>query len=364
MARRPDRPVTIRQKNRKRKSAPALPSGGPADSPADDGAPSPATAATDRPRPAPKPRPKRRDQLKTEDLQALADMDRDAFASMMAGTVPLRRLSLGDRVSGPVVRMDAQVLFVDLGGKAEGAIDRAELTDDDGQLTVAIGDTIQAFVVDTSGGGVALSRQVRGEDAGAFLDEAREHGIPVEGRVSEKNAGGFVVLLAGRRAFCPLSQMSLPGRPVDAEALVGRTLPFLIQELKGQDVVVTRRPLLEAEAAEAAKRLWASLQPGAELTGTVTSIRDYGVFVDVGGLEGLVHISELAWTHTKDPREVVSEGQQVSVRVLKVEPGAGRLSLSLRALTSRDPEAEPAASAKPEAGLATLGDLFAGLKLD
>ncbi len=289
-------------------------------------------------------------------------MDRDAFAAMMAGTVPLKRFETGDRVEGRVVRTDDQTVFVDLGGKAEGSIDRAELADDTGELTVALGDTVSAFVVDTRGGGVHLSRSIRGEDAGAFLEDARDKGIPVEGKVLEKNTGGFVVQLAGRRAFCPVSQASLPGRPVDAESLVGRTLTFLVQELKGQDVVVTRRPLLEAEAAEARKNLWATLTPGTDLDGTVTSIRDYGVFVDVGGLEGLVHISELAWGHTKDARDVVQEGQAVRVRVLKTDPTANRLSLSLKAGTARptDPDAPPAA---PEKSLGTFGDLFAGLDL-
>jgi small subunit ribosomal protein S1 len=355
-----DRPVTIRQKNRKRKDAPELPAGGPA-----EGAPTPPPAQaepTQQARAQRKPKPQRRELLKTEDLQALADMDRGDFAAMMAGTVPLKRLELGDRVSGPVVRMDERVVFVDLGGKAEGAMDRAELTDVDGRLTVDIGHTLTAFVVDTHGGGVQLSSQIRGEDAGAFLAEAKEKGIPIDGKVSEKNSGGFVVLLAGRRAFCPISQMALPGRPVDAEALVGRTLPFLVQELRGQDVVVTRRPLLEADAAEAAKRLWSSMAPGTDLSGVVTSIRDYGVFVDVGGIEGLVHISELAWTHTNDAKDVVAEGQEVGVRVLKVDPAAGRLSLSLRARNDKpvDPDA-PAAT--PDKTLGTFGDLFAGIAL-
>ncbi len=355
-----DRPVTIRQKNRKRKTAPDIPTG--ALDKGESTASAPQEASAQEPRRTPKPRPKRRDLLKTEDLQALADMDRDDFAAMMAGTVPLKRFELGDRVSGSVVRMDSQVVFVDLGGKAEGALDRAELTDTEGQLTIALGDTLTAFVVDTRGGGIQLSCQVRGEDAGAFLEEARDNSIPIEGKVSEKNSGGFVVLLAGRRAFCPVSQMSLPGRPVDAESLIGRTLTFLVQELKGQDVVVTRRPLLEAEAAEAAKRLWASMAPGTDLTGVVTSVRDYGVFVDVGGLDGLVHISELAWTHTKDPRDVVAEGQEVGVRVLKVDPAAGRLSLSLRARSDRpiDPDAPPPA---PDKSLGTFGDLFAGIAI-
>lgn len=361
MAQRPERPVTIRQKNRRRKAAPELPTAaaaGPSSGPPEtadvpETAP-PAVVATASPR--------RRELLKTADLQALADMDRDAFASAMAGTLPMRRHAIGDRVTGAVVRMDHQVVFVALGGKAEGAIDRAELSGPDGQMTVGLGDRVTAFVVDIDGGGVQLSHQIRGEDAGAFLAEARDKGIPIEGKVSEQNSGGFVVLLAGRRAFCPMSQMTLPGRPVDAEALVGRTLNFLIQEVKDMDVVVTRRPLLEAEAAESAARLWATLQPGTDLVGVVTSVRDYGIFVDVGGIEGLAHISELAWRHVKDPKELFAEGQDVGVRVLKVDPAAGRISLSIKARADRpvDPDA-PAPT--PDVALGTFGDLFAGLKL-
>jgi small subunit ribosomal protein S1 len=359
MAQRPNRPVTIRQKIRRRKPTPELPTGTGAKD--DQGTAQQPPKESSRRTPSAS-RSKPRNLLKAEDLQALADMDRDVFAAAMAGTVPLRIHQVGDRVTGTVVRLDSQVVFVDLGGKAEGAIDRAELLGPDGQLVVEIGHAVTAFVVDMHDGGVQLSHQIRGEDAGPFLEKARDEGIPIEGRVSEKNSGGFVVILAGRRAFCPLSQMALPGRPVDADAFVGRTLNFLVQELKGQDVVVTRRPLLEAEAAEAAARLWASLKPGTTLTGTVTSIRDYGVFVDVGGLDGLVHISELAWGHVKDPRDVVEEGQTVSVRVLQVDPAAGRLSLSLKVQSARpvDPDAAPST---PEAKLGTLGDLFAGLTL-
>ncbi len=361
MSKRPERPVTIRQKNRHRKGQPELPKAGEeAQGAAEEPTPEPQAPAQAR---TPTPRPKARNLLQTEDLQALAEMDRDTFAAAMAGTVPLHQHEVGDRVTGTVVKRDGQVFLIGLGGKSEGILDRAEFLDEEGQPTLDVGDSVTLFVVSTQGGELMLSRQVRGEDAGAFLEQAREEGLPVDGKVSEKNSGGFVVLLAGRRAFCPQSQMTLPGRLIDEETIIGKTLSFVIQEIKGQDVVISRRPILEVEAADAARKLWASLQPGTDLDGTVTSVRDYGAFVDIGGLEGLVHISEMAWGHTKDPRDVVTEGQSVKVRVLKVEPTAGRLSLSLKSGSkpTGDPEDSPPAEDKK---FGTLGDLFGGLKLD
>ena len=359
MARRPDRPVTLRQKTRTRLRQPDPPA-----EPAEEGASGPAPEASESSRPAPvaSPAVKRRSLLDEEDLQALADMDRASFEAAMAGTTPLRQPEPGDRVTGTVVRLGRHDAFVGLGGKAEGSIDLAEVSDARGRVLVEVGDPLTAFVVGRVDGGVRLSMKVRGEDAGAFLEQARDEAIPVEGKVSERNTGGYVVELAGRRAFCPVSQMHLPGAGTDLDAVVGSTLTFLVQELRDSDVVVSRRPLLEQEAAERARQLWAEIRVGETRQGTVTSIRDYGAFVDVGGLEGLVHISELAWEHVDDPEKVVTEGQVVQVRVLRIEAAENLLSLSMKALAERA-GSEGLADQGPEQGLGTLGELFGGLKL-
>ncbi|MFP3941661.1 MAG: 30S ribosomal protein S1, partial [Thermoanaerobaculia bacterium] len=250
--------------------------------------------------------------------------------------------------------------FVDLGGKSDGVVSLAELTDEEGELTAAVDDTVEGIVTgrDEASGGLILRVRpdaAAGGGAGTelALDElarAHEHGTPVEGSVTEAIKGGVEVQVLGVRAFCPVSQIEI-GYVEEPEVYVGRRLSFRVTKFQRSgrgrrpDVVLSRRALLEEEAAERRRETLARLEEGAVVRGTVTSVTGYGAFVDLGGLEGLLHVSEMSHDRVEDPAEVVSPGDSVEVKILKMdeEPGKGlRISLSRRAL-EQDPWEEAAA---------------------
>jgi small subunit ribosomal protein S1 len=256
---------------------------------------------------------------------------------------PGRRLpQLGDRVKGRILSLGPERAFVDLGAKAEGSIDLAELTDDDGQLTVQVGDPIEAVVIsrdEQSGTLVLGSGSGRRPHDGVALEEAYRGQLPVQGLVTGVTKGGVEVQIAGARGFCPASQIDI--RFVeDLQELVGQHLTFRITRYEGGrrvNLVVSRRAILEEEQQVRAAETRARLAVGAVLEGTVTALKDYGAFVDLGGVEGMVHVSELALERVTHPQDVLKVGQSVEVSVLRIEKTGNpkhpdKIALSIRAL--------------------------------
>jgi small subunit ribosomal protein S1 len=259
------------------------------------------------------------------------------FATLFAREGARRWLEVGQVVTGRILQIGEETIFVDVGGKGEALIDRAELTDAEGHVTVRVGDSIEATVVRT-GDAIRLSyRLLQGAQAREGLAVAAETGLPVEGKVAAVVKGGYEVRLAGLRAFCPFSQMDLR-RVDDSEALVGRVLEFRIARYdeNGRNIVLSRRALLEERAARAAEETRKTLVPGAVLPGTVVSLADFGAFVDLGGVQGLVPISEISYSRVARPADRLQVGDAVTVKVLAVDHARGRVSLSLKAL-----EADP-----------------------
>jgi small subunit ribosomal protein S1 len=279
------------------------------------------------------------------------------FAAMLAEfereqkVVPSRRKQeghkVGTEVKGRILSIGRDSAFVDLGGKDDGAISLEELRGPDGQLTVRVGDEITARIVeiDGRGGGVVLRRTLgRGPDARAELHQAFELSIPIEGQVSAVIKGGVEVQVAGVRGFCPISQLDL--RHVDdASSYVGQRFLFRITRLEETgrllNVVLSRRTLLEEAAQAQAEELRKKLAPGVVVRGRVTALKDYGAFVDIGGIEAMLHVSELSFQRARHPKEMLSVGQEVEVLILKIEPGTDkkrgeRISLSLKSL-EKDP---------------------------
>jgi small subunit ribosomal protein S1 len=236
-------------------------------------------------------------------------------------------------VKGRVIHVDAEHVFVDVGGKGEAWMDRAELLDDEGRLRVGVGDEVEATVVRT-GDEVQLSYKLRqGAQARQALAVAADTGVPVEGKVAGVIKGGYEVTVAGLRAFCPFSQMEL--RRVEApEEYVGRVLEFRITAYgeKGRNIVLSRRRLLEERAAKAAEETRKSLVPGAVLPGTVAALTDFGAFIDLGGVQGLVPNFEISHSRVGRAADRLSVGEAVTVKVLRVDEEKGKVSLSLKAL--------------------------------
>lgn len=252
-----------------------------------------------------------------------------------------RPLRVGEVVRGRVVAIGAPAAFVAIGGKAEGTIELSEFRDPEtDEVRLSVGDQIEATVIDDGrrSGSIVLKRTLgRGGHVPGELEQALEHGIAVEGVVTAQNKGGFDVQVAGQRAFCPGSQIDV--RRSGGAQYVGQRLRFKVARIEGggRNIVLSRRALLEEEGAKQAEETWKRLEVGAVVEGSVTSIRDFGAFVDIGGVEGLVHVSELGYGRPGHPSEVLAVGERVRAQVVKIAPdpsGAGRarVGLSLRAL--------------------------------
>jgi small subunit ribosomal protein S1 len=269
----------------------------------------------------------------------MADSDKDEdFAAMLAefegdkGAKKTKRPRAGDMISGKIISIGQTSVFVDVGGKAEGQLDRSQVSDPEGKVLVKVGDTIEARVVGDEGGVLSLRVKLgRGPEARAELQQAAELGIPVEGLVTEVVKGGVSVDVAGVRGFCPASQID--ARFVDDLAVyVGQRLAFRITRYEPRNLVLSRRALVEEEKQKLAVETRKKLEPGAVLRGKVVSFKPFGAFVDLGGIEGMLHISELGHQRVERPEDVLRVGQELDVAVLKIE--GDRISLSLKALAA------------------------------
>ncbi len=252
---------------------------------------------------------------------------------LFAGQETGSALEVGDVVKGRVVQIAAENVFVDVGGKGEAWIDRAELTDEDGRLRVAVGDEVEATVVSTRHEVRLSYRLQRGAHAREALAMAASSGMPVEGRVAAVIKGGYEVTVGGLRAFCPFSQMDLR-RVETAEDYVGRVLECRVTQFgeNGRNIVLSRRQLLEAHAAKAAEETRKKITPGAVLPGMIAALADFGAFVDLGGVQGLVPMSEISHSRLGRPADRLRVGEPVTVKVLRVDDEKGKITLSLKAL--------------------------------
>jgi small subunit ribosomal protein S1 len=255
------------------------------------------------------------------------------FAALLARSGAAPRLHAGQTVKGRIIQIGAETVFVDIQGKGEALIDRAELLDEAGQLRVGVGDELEATVI-SAGDQVRLShRLLRGAQAREALEVAARTGVPVEGKVTAVIKGGYEVTVGGLRAFCPFSQMDVR-RVAAPEELLRRVFEFRIMRYAegGRNIVLSRRQLLEEEAARVAEETRKKLAPGAVLPGTVASLAEFGIFVDLGGVQGLVPLSEISHSRPVRPADRVHVGQSIMVKVLKVAAEQGRVTLSLKAL--------------------------------
>lgn len=290
-----------------------------------------------------------------------------SFAELLAAQSAPRELEVGQSVAGVVIQIGAEDVFVDVQGKGEGRLSRAELVGEDGTLTVAVGDTVEATVVEVSPE-LRLSRKLMaGTHAREMLRAAVDSGLPVQGKVAGVVKGGFEVTVAGMRAFCPLSQMDTH-RSDDQSAYLGQVCDFRVTEMSedGRRIVLSRRKLLEEEARRRAEETRARVVPGAVLVGHVASLTAFGAFVDLGGVTGLVHVSEISHQRIDDPAELLHPGQEVTVKVLKVDPQTGKISLSMKELEG-DPWATVGERLRPrqviEGRLARVTDFGAFVEL-
>ncbi len=257
------------------------------------------------------------------------------FAALFEASQKTSRIEKGQTIEGTIVAIGPEVAFVSVGGKGEAMIAIDEFKNDDGTLEVAVGDRIQAVVVSTAGG-LTLSRKLaRAAATERQLEDAFHARLPVEGRVEKAVKGGYEVRVGRLRAFCPLSQIDTLRDTNPADHL-GRVYTFRILEYKesGRNIVLSRRALLEEEQRGRAVEIRRSIAVGDVITGRVVSVREFGAFVDLGaGVQGLLHVSEMGWSRVTDISEVVSPGEEITVKILRVEDDGQKLALGLKQLT-------------------------------
>lgn len=269
------------------------------------------------------------------ELTETDEMEGESFAELFAqsGEQKSRWLEPGQKISGRVLKVSAEWIFMDTGQKGEGVIDRKEFLDLDGNVTVKEGDTIAVYFLSSDHGEMRFTTSVGGSASGSGqLEQAWQAGVPVEGVVEKEIKGGYEIKLGGTaRAFCPYSQIALR-RVENPEALIGTRLTFRISEYgeNGRNIVVSRRALLEEEQRRLKDEAQAGLSEGMIVSGTVSSLQDYGAFINIGSLEGLLPISEIAWSRVKDVHDVLTVGQQLQVVIKSIDRDKERISLSLK----------------------------------
>jgi small subunit ribosomal protein S1 len=261
--------------------------------------------------------------------------DTESFADLFqqGAAKKKQRLEKGQRIDATIVSISNEILFLDVGDKSEGYLHKSELLDQDGNLSVAVGDTLKVYFLSAAKGEKLFTTRLgSGAVSTAHLEAAFDKGVPIEGQVEKEIKGGYEVRLAGNvRAFCPYSQIGLY-RVDNPDEYVGQKLTFMIMELteKGRNIIVSRRALLEREREQQREALQNTLQEGMTVNGTITSIRDFGAFVDIGGVDALIPISEIGWGRVNDINEFLHIGQQVETVVLSLDWDKQRIALSLK----------------------------------
>ena len=261
----------------------------------------------------------------------------ESFAELFEQSeATLAKLKPGAIVTGTVVEVRGDVVVINAGLKSEGIVPIEQFRNDDGEIDVGVGDQVKVALdsIENGFGETVLSRE-KAKRAMVWdeLEEALEKNETITGRISGKVKGGFTVDIKDVRAFLPGSLVDV--RPVrDPAYLEGKELEFKLIKLdrKRNNVVVSRRAVVESEHSEEREQLMEKLVEGAKLKGVVKNLTDYGAFVDLGGIDGLLHITDMAWKRVRHPSEVVNVGDELDVRVLKFDRERNRVSLGLKQL--------------------------------
>ncbi|MCX5788879.1 MAG: 30S ribosomal protein S1 [Elusimicrobia bacterium] len=252
------------------------------------------------------------------------------FESTPQGT---GRFDPGQVIEAEVVKITPEWILLNVGAKGEGFLEKREMLDDAGALLVKEGDKVRAYFLSGKNNELRFTTRLGSSPVGySQLEVACREGIPVEGTIVREMKGGFEVKIRGcDRAFCPFSQMGL-GREEDKAAFVGKSLVFKVTECKERNVVLSRREMVAAKRKERVEELRATLKEGLRVKGKVTSIQEFGAFVDIGGVEGLLPVSEIAWTRTEKVGDVLSVGQTLELSIKKLDWENGKFSFSRKDL--------------------------------
>lgn len=260
----------------------------------------------------------------------------ESFAELFEQSLAQAEMRPGSIIRGTVVDIGPDVVVVNAGLKSEGVVPKWQFLDADGQIEVQVGDTVECTLelLEDGLGATLLSRdKAKRLKAWTDLEEAHEKNETVVGRLTGKVRGGFTVAIGALRAFLPGSLVDV--RPVrDTAHLEGRDLEFKVIKIdqKRNNVVLSRRAVVESEFSAEKEALLENLKEGAIVAGVVKNLTDYGAFIDLGGVDGLLHITDMAWKRVRHPSEAVEIGQEIQVKVLKYDQEKNRVSLGLKQL--------------------------------
>ena len=296
---------------------------------------------------------------------------RDDFAALLDESLGGRDFMEGQVVHGKVVAIEKDIAIIDVGLKTEGRVSLKEFGEEEGKDPIKVGDTVEVFLerVENAMGEAVISRdKARREEAWTRLEAVYERNEPVMGAIVGRVKGGFTVDLGGASAFLPGSQVDI--RPVrDVGPLMGREQPFAILKMDRPrgNIVVSRRAILEEARAEQRTELVSQLQEGEVREGVVKNITDYGAFVDLGGIDGLLHVTDMSWKRVNHPSQVLAVGDTVKVQIVKINPDTQRISLGMKQLQS-DPwdgvEAKYPVGAKFTGRITNITDYGAFVELE
>ena len=322
------------------------------------------------------PFPKSADVIQDERTSMADDLSlnpsRDDFAALLDASMGGRDFMEGTVVKGAVVGIEKDFAIIDVGLKTEGRVSVKEFgLGEDGKPTLKVGDTVEVFLerVENAMGEAVISRdKARREEAWTRLEGVYEKNEPVMGSIVGRVKGGFTVDLGGASAFLPGSQVDI--RPVrDVGPLMGKEQPFAILKMDRPrgNIVVSRRAILEEARAEQRTELVSQLQEGEVREGVVKNITDYGAFVDLGGIDGLLHVTDMSWKRVNHPSQVLAVGDTVKVQIVKINPDTQRISLGMKQLQS-DPwdgvEAKYPVGAKFTGRITNITDYGAFVELE
>jgi small subunit ribosomal protein S1 len=296
---------------------------------------------------------------------------RDDFSALLDESMGGRDFMEGQVVKGMVVAIEKDIAIIDVGLKTEGRVSLKEFGEEEGAVPIKVGDTVEVFLerVENALGEAVLSRdKARREEAWTRLEAVYEKNEPVMGSIVGRVKGGFTVDLGGASAFLPGSQVDI--RPVrDVGPLMGREQPFAILKMDRPrgNIVVSRRAILEEARAEQRTELVSQLVEGEVREGVVKNITDYGAFVDLGGIDGLLHVTDMSWKRVNHPSQVLAVGDTVKVQIVKINPDTQRISLGMKQLQS-DPwdgvEAKYPVGAKFTGRITNITDYGAFVELE
>ena len=267
--------------------------------------------------------------------------DSDSFAALFSQSEEktLRKLSPGQKIKATVVGIDKETVFLDVGTKSEGIVEASEFIDENGELSISPGDQVEVYCLKSGAGGQIFTAKLGSGASSAHLEEAYHNSVPVQGFVKAEIKGGFEITLSGNvRGFCPFSQMGLRRVENAAETYLETHMSFLITkfEAAGRNIVLSARLLQEEERQLKKEELQEVLEEGQSIEGTISAIRSFGLFVDIGGIDGLVPISEVGWSRVENLEDTYSVGQQVQAVVKGLDWENDRISLSIKE-TLEDP---------------------------